>query len=265
MITLLQNWFGKKTEKIRIFKPENLTIAVKKQTKDTSQYRIAKRSGFTPITISRWMDGKKTNCFGSSQERLHRYFGDSLFTHGLDIKKFRARMKQESIKHGSRKRAAEVFGVGYKCFCAWLACGCVPKMGFHQQIYAVYGSSVFKKMGDEMEEKKTIKNIISEAEYKEMMKSAKQGMWHGALCKYGFCSPTVDKYGKPVLPVNLAFRDCNPKRDKDGNFTGIWKQIHELALQFNDKRPARGGKKHTSPEFRFVDRATVGYKEAKNG
>ena len=102
-----------------------------------------------------------------------------------------------------------------------------------------------------------MKDIIGKTEYEAFMESAKQGMWHKGLCKYGFCSPTTDAKGNPVIPVNEAIRPCEPKYKSDGSYAGIWEQVRILALKYNKRRSV--GFKHISPEYTFVPGKSVGY------
>ena len=98
-----------------------------------------------------------------------------------------------------------------------------------------------------------MEKLIPKADYDKFMTSAKKGLWHAGLCKYGFCSPTQDAKGNPVIPVNEAIRPCEPRFKKDGSYAGIWLQVYKLALEYHDRQR----NKHHSSDYIFVPRSSV--------
>ena len=140
-----------KMEKIRLFNPIRLRGLLHELVPHTiygeeTYAKLSEKVGFSHEILRDWRAGKCLRCKGTIQERLHRGFGDDLFTHGLDRYAFKKRLDSEYRAHGTQDRAAAALGVGYPTFVSWYWQRTEPLMKYHQQIYNKYGPSVFKRM-----------------------------------------------------------------------------------------------------------------------
>ena len=139
---------------VRIFEPENFTKLVQEKLLEMSNAEISRRGGFDTSALCRWSRGDGCDLRMAIQDKLHRFFGDDLMTHGLDFEKFRALINQKSAEKGSREAEAADLGVEYAAFYTWIDGSTKPRMGRHRMIYDAYGLDVFKRMGHKPEEKK---------------------------------------------------------------------------------------------------------------
>ena len=135
-------------ETIKIFNPANLRPLLCEMLKTSNHDKIAKLGGVAYGTVQRWDKVPDIDYQGGLQDNLYRIFGAALFTHGLNIEKFRARLEEECKKHGGQRLAAIQFGVGRTTFNSWRQRHSTPLMSAHQHIYDKYGISVFKRMKD---------------------------------------------------------------------------------------------------------------------
>ena len=128
---------------IKIFNPNKLSFAVRKELNHMTKSEIVEQYGFSRTNITRWLTGRNKNCRGTNQGKLHRLLGDRFFTHGLDIDPFRKRQELESRKHGSLHAAATKLNVNESTFLSWMRFGKIPTMYYHQRIYDTYGVQRF--------------------------------------------------------------------------------------------------------------------------
>ena len=133
-------------KRLRLFKRKNLCKILRERRKERPLSELARENGLSASIINRWAKGEIASPHWKSHQRLYDMLGDDLFTHSLDIKKFRKRQEAQIKKFGQDSLAADDFGVSHETFRAWRLGINKPGLGLDRLIYSQYGRSVFKRM-----------------------------------------------------------------------------------------------------------------------
>ena len=135
-------------EKIRIFNQATLVQLLRDWRKSTGDsYRtMAEKSGLSYESIRSWEQEKTKTITGGMQDNLYKLLGDNLFTHGLDMVALKKRIASEYERCSNYNALAGALDMNIFTFYDWRWRDHLPYMNWHEQIYAAYGRTVFKRM-----------------------------------------------------------------------------------------------------------------------